>query len=121
MTLPYLRPLAGQSIFDAFRVVEASAIQSFLDPLSVGRLWGVGKVTGQIFERLAIRTIGELRQMRISTLIGLFGASGEHYWQLAHGIDDRRVVPDREGKSISNETTFAEDIDDVEPPRAWLV
>jgi len=40
---------------------------------------------------------------------------------LAHGIDERRVVPDREAKSISNETTFATDIAELEVLRAWLV
>ena len=44
----------------------------------------------------------------------LFGSAGEHYLRLAHGRDDRPVVPDREAKSISNETTFAADIDDPE-------
>ena len=106
---------------DGFVVVESSEVQAFLDPLPVGRLWGVGKVTGQVFERLGVRTIGQLRQMPLAQLNELFGASGEHFWQLAHGIDDRRVVPDREAKSISNETTFAEDIADVEVLRAWLV
>lgn len=106
---------------DGFVVVEASEIQAFLDPLPVGRLWGVGKVTGQTFERLNVRTIGQLRQLPLNTLHELFGASGEHFWQLAHGIDDRPVVPDREAKSISNETTFAEDIVDMDVLRAWLV
>jgi DNA polymerase-4 len=106
---------------DGFVVVEAGEVQSFLDPLPVGRVWGVGKVTGQTFERLSIRTIGQLRQMPAETLNGLFGAAGEHFWKLAHGIDDRRVVPDREAKSISAETTFAEDISDTEILRAWLV
>ena len=68
---------------DAFVVVEPGEIQAFLDPLPVGRLWGVGKVTGQVFERLAIRTIGQLRQISVETLNELFGASGEHYWRLA--------------------------------------
>jgi DNA polymerase-4 len=106
---------------DAFVVVEPNEVQAFLDPLPVGRLWGVGKVTGQVFERLAIRTIGQLRQMPINMLNEQFGSSGENYWRLAHGIDDRQVVPDREAKSISNETTFAEDIADLEVLRAWLV
>ena len=106
---------------DGFVVVEPDEVQTFLDPLPVGRLWGVGQVTGQVFERLAIRTIGQLRQMPLDTLNDLFGSAGEHYWQLAHGIDDRQVVPDREAKSISNETTFAEDIADMEVLRAWLV
>ncbi len=106
---------------DGFVVVETEQVQAFLDPLPVGRLWGVGKVTGQVFERLAIRTIGQLRQMPVATLEDRFGAAGRHYWQLAHGIDDRPVVPDREAKSISHETTFAEDIADQELLRAWLV
>ncbi len=59
--------------------------------------------------------------MPLTTLNQLFGASGEHYWRLAHGLDDRPVAPDREAKSISNETTFAEDISDPEVLRAWLV
>ncbi|WP_397570379.1 DNA polymerase IV [Schlesneria sp. T3-172] len=106
---------------DGFVVVDEDAVQAFLDPLPVGRLWGVGKVTGQVFDRLAIRTIGQLRQMPLNRLKELFGTAGEHYWQLAQGIDGRKVVPDREAKSISNETTFAEDISDPAILRAWLV
>lgn len=106
---------------DGFVIVESSEVQAFLDPLPVGRLWGVGKVTGQVFDRLGIRTIGQLRQVPQSELSELFGAAGEHYWQLAHGIDHRRVVPDREAKSISHETTFSEDITDLSILRAWLV
>ena len=63
----------------------------------------------------------QLRNLSLDTLNELFGASGEHYWQLARGIDDRPVVPDREAKSISHETTFAEDIADMDVLRAWLV
>ncbi len=106
---------------DGFVIVRPEDITTFLDPLPVGRLWGVGKVTGKIFERWAIRTIGQLRRMPIGQLNELFGSSGEHYWRLANGIDDRRVVPDREAKSISNETTFSEDIADIDILRAWLI
>lgn len=49
-----------------------------------------------------------------------FGEMGRHVWQLAHGRDERRVVPDREAKSISTETTFPEDIEDREVLRDWL-
>jgi DNA polymerase-4 len=106
---------------DALVVVDPDGVQEFLDPLPVGRLWGVGKVTGKVFDRLGIRTIGQLRGIPIETLKELFGAAGEHYWQLARGIDCRRVVPDREAKSISHETTFAADINDPEALRAWLL
>ncbi len=106
---------------DGFVVVAPDQVQAFLDPLPVGRLWGVGKVTGRVFERLAIRTIGELRTMPVAKMEELFGSSGRHFWELAHGIDARPVVPDREAKSISHETTFAADIADAESLRAWLV
>jgi DNA polymerase IV len=106
---------------DGFVVVNLAEIQDFLDPLPVGRLWGVGRVTGRTLEQLGLRTIRDVRQMALETLRRHFGATGEHLWQLAHGIDGRRVVPDREAKSISHETTFAVDIDDREVLRAWLV
>ena len=50
-----------------------------------------------------------------------FGSNGEYLWQLAHGIDERLVVPEREAKSISHETTFEGDIEDMEVLRAWLL
>ena len=105
---------------DALVVVEPEQVQEFLDPLPVERLWGVGKQGSKVFERLGIRTIRQLRQWPVETLQSLFGSSGEHFWQLAQGIDDRPVVPDREAKSISNETTFEHDIADMEILRAWL-
>jgi DNA polymerase-4 len=106
---------------DGFVVIEPAAVQAFLDPLPIGRIWGVGKVTGQAFDKLGITTIGQLRELSLVSLKELFGASGEHYWRLARGIDNRSVVPDREAKSISHETTFAEDIADLDVLRAWLV
>ena len=106
---------------DGFVVVDSQNVQEFLDPLPVGRLWGVGRVTGESLQRLGIRTIGQVRQSSVDILMEHFGAVGEHLWQLAHGIDERRVVADREAKSISHETTFAEDIDDCDVLRAWLV
>ena len=106
---------------DGFVVVDSAGVQDFLDPLPVGRLWGVGRVTGQALEQLGVRTIGQVRTLPLEVLQQHFGKSGEHLWQLAHGIDERLVVPDREAKSISHETTFAEDIDDRDVLRAWLV
>ncbi len=106
---------------NGFVVVPPDQVQAFLDPLPVGRIWGVGKITAQLFQRFAISTIGQLRALSRDTLNELFGTSGEHYWRLSHGIDNRPVVPDREAKSISNETTFAEDIRELDDLKAWLV
>jgi DNA polymerase-4 len=105
---------------DALVVVDPNRVQEFLDPLPVSRLWGVGKVTVESFTRLGIRTIAQLRKLMQQELHDLLGASGDHFWQLAHGLDERSVVPDREAKSISHETTFAEDIADDEELRDWL-
>lgn len=106
---------------DALVVVEAAHVQEFLDPLPVGRLWGVGKVTGGVFERLEIQTIGQLRQVPVELLRQHFGSNGDHLWQLSRGIDDRPVVPEQAAKSISHETTFAQDLRDREVMRAWLL
>jgi DNA polymerase-4 len=105
---------------DGFVVIEANQVQEFLAPLPVGRIWGVGKVTGQALDRLGIRTIGQLQQLSVDALVELFGSAGEHYWQLSRGLDDRRVIPDREAKSVSHETTFAEDVRDPDVLIAWL-
>ncbi len=106
---------------DGFLVVEPGQVEEFLDPLPVERLWGVGKQGTKVFQRLGICTIGQLRQWPLDTLTSSFGTQGKHLWQLAHGIDDEPVVPEREAKSISHETTFEQDIDDLEMLRAWLV
>ncbi|MGI9332249.1 MAG: DNA polymerase IV [Gammaproteobacteria bacterium] len=97
---------------DALVVVPHDAVQAFLDPLPVGRLWGVGAAARKRLEARGIYTIAELREQSPESLGTLFGRWGEQLWRLAHGIDGRAVVPDHEAKSISHETTFAEDVDD---------
>lgn len=104
---------------DGFFVVED--VRAFLDPLPIERLWGVGKQSSKVFQRLGIRTIGQLRQWPIEALASRFGSHGEHLWRLAHGIDDDPVVPEREAKSISHETTFEKDINDLNVVRALLI
>jgi DNA polymerase IV len=106
---------------DGLVVVDKGSEQEFLDPLPVGRLWGVGRVAGRAFEQLGIRTIRQLRGMPQDVLTSKFGSAGEHLWNLAHGIDDRSVVPDHQAKSISHETTFEQDIGDREILRGWLL
>lgn len=105
---------------DAFVCVELENVLSFLEPLPIERIWGVGKVTARQFRSRAIRTIGELRNLSVDTLAELFGNSSQHYWELSHGIDNRPVVCDREAKSISSETTFHEDIADRSILESWL-
>jgi DNA polymerase-4 len=94
-------------------VVPADGVQAFLEPLPVGRLWGVGEKTGDLLSRMAIRTIGDLRETPEAILSRLLGdQNARHLSQLAHGIDDRPVVPYEAPKSVSHEETFDRDLDD---------
>ena len=106
---------------DGLVVVPADGIQAFLDPLPVSRLWGVGKVANRRLGELGVHTIGDLCHLPRDLLTGHFGQPAAHLLALARGVDDRRVVPDRDAKSISHETTFAADIGDAEVLKSWLL
>lgn len=106
---------------DGFLEVNPAGVQAFLDTLPVSKLWGVGKVGERNLHKHGIRTVGELRASPPALLEELFGSWGETLRDLAHGRDERPVVPDHKAKSISHETTFAEDITDVEALRGWLL
>ncbi|HEV7998235.1 MAG TPA: DNA polymerase IV [Planctomycetaceae bacterium] len=102
-------------------VVAFDRVAEFLAPLPVGRIWGVGKKAEKRLHALGIETIGQLARLSEQDLVGQFGDLGEHFRQLANGNDNRQVVPDREAKSISTETTFAKDISDRQLLRDWLL
>ncbi len=106
---------------DGLVVVPTDAIEAFLEPLPVSRLWGVGKASNRDLAEMGVHTIGDLRRLPEELLFSRFGKSAAHLVRLARGIDDRRVVPDRDAKSISHETTFATDIGDAEVLRSWLL
>ncbi len=106
---------------DGFLVIEPDGLHAFLDPLPVGRLWGVGKVGEQAMHRLGLRTIGDVARCDADFMAQHFGRHGLHLLQLARGVDPREVVPDRDIKSVSNETTFAADIADRDELRAMLL
>ncbi len=117
----FLAKLAGDlDKPDGFRVVEPGAVQAFLDPLPVERLWGVGPATAATLARIGVRRIGALRRLPQDLLERHLGKAGVQLWRLAQGIDPRRVEPDREARSISHETTFPTDIGDPAVLRAWL-
>jgi DNA polymerase-4 len=106
---------------DGFVVLPAEQVAAFLATLPVGRLWGVGAKGEKRLHALGIHTVGQLAALPERVLIDQFGDTGRHVWQLARGHDDRAVVPDREAKSISTETTFAQDVGDRHVLRVWLL
>ncbi len=100
---------------DGLVVVPASETQAFLDPLPITRLWGVGKATSRVLERLGVATIGALRRLPLARLRRELGTHGVQLHLLARGIDPRRVEPRRPVKSLGREETFPEDITDRGP------
>ena len=97
---------------DGLLHVPIDGVAAFLDPLPVGRLWGVGEKTGETLGRLGIRTIGDLGRTPEAILQRVLGdASSHHLWELANGIDPREVVSYESPKSVSHEETFERDLD----------
>lgn len=102
---------------DGLTVVPPGLEAEFLAPLPIRALWGVGPRTAEQLRAAGVETVGELAARPLPWLLTRFGARGELFHQLAVGIDDREVGGDRETKSISSETTFAEDISDYDELR----
>ena len=95
---------------DGLFVIQPEEVDSFLLPLHVGRLPGVGKVTEEKLKHLEIQTVADLRRMDLPTLQGRFGRYGVRLYELARGIDKSEVVADRPTQSISAEDTFEQDV-----------
>jgi DNA polymerase-4 len=95
---------------DGLFVIQPEEVDAFLLPLPVGRIPGVGKVTEQKLATLGAQTVRDLRTLALSVLEQHFGRYGRRLHELALGIDDSPVVPDRPTKSISVEDTFEHDV-----------
>jgi DNA polymerase-4 len=94
---------------DGLVEVAAGQEKEFLAPLPVASLPGVGKKTEQSLKALGIKTIGQLTALPSETIKNRLGAAGMMIYHYANGTDNRGVEPPGEAKSISRETTFAED------------
>jgi DNA polymerase-4 len=95
---------------DGLFVIRPNDVEAFLAPLEVGRLPGVGKVTGERLEKLGIQTVGDLRSVELAKLEAQFGRHGLRLYELARGIDENEVVSNRPTQSISAEDTFERDL-----------
>lgn len=97
-----------------FTVIGRAETVTFLAGQPVSRIWGVGKVLQRKLERDGITMIGQLQQMSPEDLTHRYGEIGSRIARLAQGSDTRKVVPGSSRKSLSSETTFADDISDPE-------
>jgi DNA polymerase-4 len=95
--------------------IKADRILEFLHPLPVRAIWGVGPKTAESLERLGLHTVSDIAHTPRATLIRALGeATGASLYELAWGRDYRDVIPDEPEKSIGNEETFSEDLDNPE-------
>jgi DNA polymerase-4 len=100
------------AIPSAICMVPSGEEAAFLAPLPAAALWGVGPKTAEKLAGMGILTIGDLAAWPAEDLARRFGQHGEDLARRAHGQDERPIVTERAAKSISQETTFVQDVRD---------
>ncbi len=105
-----------------FAVIGRSEARTFLADKPVSLLWGVGPAIAQRLRRAGITKIGQLQDLNVANnkIMDSYGVLGQRIIRLARGEDDRKVEPFQPTKSVSAETTFAEDLKDLEALEARL-
>jgi DNA polymerase IV len=98
---------------DGLTVIHPDRVEPFLQQLSVDALWGVGPVTAKKLKTHGIARVVDVRAVEPEKLREAVGNLAEWLIQLAHGVDDRPVEPNREAKSSGSENTYPEDLTDL--------
>lgn len=99
---------------DGLVVINDDSVAKILDDLSIKKIPGIGKKSSKKLNDLGIYKIKQLKNLNIDQLQNLFGKHGISLYNLIRGKDNRTVNTEQEVKSISNETTFSEDISDMD-------
>ena len=105
---------------DGLCVIRPQDAPRYIASLPVERFHGIGPKTADRLNRMGIHTGADLQSLSLPELEGRFGSSGEWYWRICRGIDERPVRSHREAKSVSAERTFNEDLSDPLALRAEL-
>lgn len=93
--------------------ITEEEIPAFMKSLPVGRLWGVGEKMREKLKVLGIETCGELQRLDQIEMSQRFGKWGIELWHLCRGIDERAVTPERTRKSVSHESTFSQNVEEL--------
>jgi DNA polymerase IV len=99
---------------DGLCVIQPHEAEALVEALPIEQFYGVGKATAERMHALGIRTGADLKQWNEIDLARHFGKHGHFYYQMAHGQDSRPVIPNRSRKSIGVETSFLEDLSDLD-------
>ncbi len=94
-------------------VITPEQGEAFIENLPIRKFHGIGKATETKMAKLGIHNGKQLKQASLQCLNENFGKAGQHYYQIARGIDPRPVKINRSNKSIGIETTFEQDIFDT--------
>lgn len=95
--------------------------KSFLAPLSIAKIPGIGKQTAILLLKMGVETVKVLSDIPLEMMQNLLGKNGSELWRRANGIDETPVVPYHEQKSISTENTFGQDTIDMNFMRAEMI
>ena len=106
---------------DGFTVITHEKARSFIAPLPVTKIFGIGGAAKQMLAQFGIATIGQLANADRSILQKVFGKNADKVQHLAIGLDDRPVVPETAPKSIGRETTFEKDLYTFEDCKAAIL
>lgn len=97
---------------NAVTIVPPGTESAFLEPLATTMLWGVGPKTAEKLAEIGIKTIGDIARHPAEDLVRRFGEHGRDLARRARGVDDNPISTGHEAKSVSQETTFAQDVRD---------
>jgi DNA polymerase-4 len=98
---------------DGLTVIAPERVEPFLRELPIDALWGVGPVTARRLRAHGLERLVDVRRRSLEDLRSVVGSMAPWLVQLAHGIDDRPVEPNRPRKSVGTETTFARDLVEI--------
>src|SRR5471030_2772155 len=98
---------------DGLTVISPDRVEPFLQKLPVDVLWGVGPVTAEKLRAKGIERLVDVRSADPQLLRDTVGSLADWLRQLANGVDDRPVTPNREAKSSGSENTYPEDLTDL--------
>jgi DNA polymerase-4 len=105
---------------DGLTVIAPERVEKFLQQLAVEALWGVGPVTAKKLRAIGIERLVDVRSADAGLLDRTVGSLAGWLVRLSHGDDPRPVEPDRPWKSLSGETTYAEDLEDLKEMRSEI-
>ncbi|MBQ9336927.1 MAG: DNA polymerase IV [Lentisphaeria bacterium] len=98
---------------DGLTVITPERAPEILRTLPIGKFYGIGRVTEKYLLEHGVRTGADLLRMSKLELVQTFGKTGEYYYNVVRGIDDREVTPEHEPKSMGTESTFSHDTSDM--------